>query len=104
MISVCEHEKTKKMKKPLKNRANIIKSELTTSSVPRRLGTLLGPKLNPWESYERSRELSWGALGAIERRLGAQKDTKRASRVLKAANGDPSNSLEKPCKNELLSS
>ena len=41
------------------------------------------------EPYEASGELSWGASGAIGRRLGAQKDTKRVSRVLKGAKWRP---------------
>lgn len=104
MISVCEHEKKMKMWKPSKSHPNIIKFQLTGSAYLVNLGSLLEPKLNPWERCKRSRELSWGALGGIGRRLGRQNGTKRASRVLTVAKWRPFKMYGKTNKNKHLSS
>ena len=88
MVNVCTHGKTLKMPKPSKTRVNIVKSELLQFAYLVNLGSF-GTQVEPLEPYEASGELSWGALGAIGRRLGSQKETKSASRVLKDAKWRP---------------
>ena len=59
----------------------------------RPLGSSVGvpqeTQVDPLEPCEASGELSWGALGATGRRLGAQKETKGVPMVLKDAKWRP---------------
>ena len=48
-----------------------------------------GTQVDPLEPYKDSGELSWGALGAVWRRLGCQNGTKIPSRVLTGAKWRP---------------
>ena len=59
MISACDHEKALKMQKPLKTHANINKSELTRSSVPRQLGLLWDPS---WRGMQTEGAQIWWYL------------------------------------------
>ena len=88
MMNVCTHGKTLKMPKPSKTYINNIKSELIQFAYLVNLGSF-GTQIETLEPAEASGELSRGASGAIGRRLGSQKETKSASRVLKDAKWRP---------------
>ena len=104
MISVCEHEKTMKMQKPSKTHANIIKSELTRSAYLNVLGPLCDPSGtlgSPMRGPGSSIGVPWEPLSADLEPKRTQKELQECSKL---QNGDPSNSLEKPSKYQLLMS